>query len=140
MGSWREPTKCDVCCFLKRYLIYLFFHVIFDKYSIFATISNIWIKQITGNIDIIRDFIHDIWYLANVLIDNQHWTLPHQSSHPYWNNRDQPNKFLQMFLNSNFQLNKQIRAKNNIKTNPRFELYRLTLYILWSESINCEKL
>ena len=80
--------------FLMRCLIYLFFmqYLIY----IFATI--------TGDIDILRDFIHDIRYLANILSNNQYLTPPHQPpSHLCWNNGDNSSKFLQIFSNSKFQ-------------------------------------
>ena len=68
-----------------QYLIYLVFLLLFIQYDI----------------DILRDFIHDIRYLANILSNNQYNTSP--SGPPCWNNGVDSNKFLQNFPNSNFK-------------------------------------
>ena len=112
----------------QRYAIFAVFDAIFDI-SIFScdfryiqyfcnNIKYLNKTKITGDIDILRDFIYNIRYL----------TPPPRP--PCWNNGDDPNKFLQIFPNSNFQPQKKIRAKNNVKINPTFELYRFTLLLI----------
>ena len=130
----------NIYYFLIQYLMHLFYHAIFDIPSIFASNIQYFSRtKITGDIDILRDFIHNIRYLANILSDNQYLTPPRQSPLVEIMETIPINSCRFFKTVTSHHRNKPVQ-KNNAKTNRRFELYRFTLYILRNESISSEKL